>query len=92
MVFTRRGEMLAVSHSRTLVRLLDPATGAELATLPSSGKPLSFSPDGTRLATVGEGQAIDVWDLRLLRQELAELGLEWDLPAPGGPRPGDQEG
>jgi serine/threonine protein kinase/WD40 repeat protein len=92
MVFTRRGEILAVTHSRTLVRLLDPATGAELATLPASGKPLCFSPDGTRLATVGEGQAIDVWDLRLIRQELAALGLAWDLPAPGDGRPGAQGG
>jgi WD40 repeat protein len=80
MAFTRDGRTLALSHSRSLVRLIDPATGAELATLPAAGPPLCFSPDGRLLATVGENHAIDVWDLRLIRRQLAALGLDWELP------------
>jgi eukaryotic-like serine/threonine-protein kinase len=86
MVFTRRGDMLAVEHSRTLVRLLDPATGNELATLPAAGRPLAFSPDGSHLATVGENYTIDVWDLRLIRQQLAAAGLDWEPAAPAPSR------
>jgi hypothetical protein len=44
--------------------------------------PNCFTPDGTKLiATCGTGKAVYVWDLRVLRQELAELGLDWDWPA-----------
>jgi WD40 repeat protein len=82
MVFTRRGNVLAVGHSLTLVRLVDPATGSELATLPAAGHPLCFSPDGRRLATLGENSTIDVWDLHLIRQQLAPAGLDWNDAAP----------
>jgi serine/threonine protein kinase/WD40 repeat protein len=78
-VFTRHGEMLAVSHSRTLVRLLDPSSGAELATLPAAGPPVCFSPDGRRLVTLGDNFALDVWDLRLIREQLDALGLDWNV-------------
>ena len=40
-----------------------------------------YTPDGTKLiATCASSKAIYVWDLRLLRQELADLGLDWDWP------------
>ena len=29
----------------------------------------------------GEGQAIRVWDLRLIREQLAKMGLDWDMPS-----------
>jgi hypothetical protein len=60
-----------------VVQLSDPATGREFATLeapePSEGYSMSFSPDGSELVA-----DLQVWDLRLIRQQLAEIGLDWD--------------
>jgi serine/threonine protein kinase/WD40 repeat protein len=41
---------------------------------------LSFSPDGTRLAALDAGCRVYLWDLRLLREELNKLKLDWDVP------------
>ena len=41
---------------------------------------MRFSPDGTRLAVMTSNHTIHVWDLRAIRQGLAEIGLDWDLP------------
>ena len=67
------------------VRLVRPDSGAEVArlTLPeqTSLVPLCFTPDGAELVVRGEDtQAIHIWDLRLIRTQLAELGLDWDDP------------
>jgi tetratricopeptide (TPR) repeat protein len=52
---------------------------------------LGFTPDGTRLVAVSEdGKAIHVWDLRLIRQQLVELVLDWDEP-PYPPAPPPQK-
>jgi tetratricopeptide (TPR) repeat protein len=42
------------------------------------GRP-AFSPDGGRLA-VPIGDVVIVWDLRLIRAQLAGMGLDWDAP------------
>jgi hypothetical protein len=42
---------------------------------------LRFSPDGTWLAVATGNHTIHVWNLRALRRGLAEIGLDWDLPA-----------
>ena len=39
---------------------------------------LAFSPDGGLLAVAGQTQVIHVWNLRRIRQELAELKLDWE--------------
>jgi tetratricopeptide (TPR) repeat protein len=67
------------------VRLVRPDTGAEVARLTLSEQtslfPLGFTPDGAELLVRGEDtQAIHVWDLRLIRAQLADLGLDWDDP------------
>jgi tetratricopeptide (TPR) repeat protein len=39
-----------------------------------------FTPDGTKLIAVNRVKGISVWDLRLIRRQLKELGLDWDWP------------
>src|SRR5262249_3453006 len=41
---------------------------------------LRFSPEGSQLAASTQGRVIQLWDLRAIRQELREVGLDWDLP------------
>jgi WD40 repeat protein len=89
--FSRDGGLMAVSDISRTVRLVDPATGREIATLaaPDSGlhTRLCFSPDGSQLAVATETQTIQLWDLRLIRRQLATMNLDWDLtpPAPRVP-------
>ena len=78
--FSPDGTMVAIVHNRTMVRLLDPSTGSELATLPTSGGPYRFSPDGSQLISLGENLTLDLWDLRLIRRQLAAMNLDWDTP------------
>jgi WD40 repeat protein len=60
-----------------LVRVFDPATGAELRAVPGTGD-VAFHPDGNRLATGRVGGGVAVWD--------ATTGAEvWGKPAPGLP-------
>ena len=71
---------VAVLFSMNDVRLLDPESLEELATLsaPEPGllQGVEFSPDGATLLTTASG-TVHVWDLRRLHQELAGLGLDW---------------
>jgi Flp pilus assembly protein TadD len=67
------------------VRLVRPDSGAEVARLTLSEQtslhPLCFTPDGAELIVKGEDtQAIHIWDLRLIRAQLAKLGLDWNDP------------
>jgi serine/threonine protein kinase/WD40 repeat protein/tetratricopeptide (TPR) repeat protein len=80
-VFSPDGQVLAVRHSMTEVRLVDPATGREFARLPAAGSPICFSPDGSQLVTDARSDgAFQVWDLREIRRQLKEMGLDWDRP------------
>jgi serine/threonine protein kinase/WD40 repeat protein len=78
------GRMLAVSHSETVVQLLDAYSGQELATLESPDPQpviwLGFTPDGTHLAVLCNRFVTQLWDLRLIRSELAAMNLDWDVP------------
>jgi WD40 repeat protein len=65
------------------IRLLESTTGREVARLtgpePTAYRPLCFTPDGTRLvAACSSDTALYVWDLRLIRQQLKELDLDWE--------------
>src|SRR5262249_4180231 len=87
-VFARDSTMMAVRHSVTEVRLLDPEPGREFARLPTGGGPCCFSPDCSQLVThAGVGGALHVWDLRRIRRQLQELDLDWDLPPYPPPPP-----
>lgn len=76
--------MLAIARTLTDVQLVDPTDGKALATLqapePRQVSWLCFSPDGDRLAVATTGDQVQLWDLRLVRQQLAALGLDWDRP------------
>jgi tetratricopeptide (TPR) repeat protein len=83
--FSPDSRILAVESGAGAIYLLDPATGREKARLDDPNQDVAdslvFTPDGTRLVAVSnDGQAVHVWDLRLIREELAELGLDWDEP------------
>jgi WD40 repeat protein/tRNA A-37 threonylcarbamoyl transferase component Bud32 len=76
---SRDGTVLAINPARGVVRLLDPGTGREFATLPTHN-PLCFSPDGSCLVTSPSAHSLQLWDLRRIRAQLANLGLDWELP------------
>ena len=66
------------------IHLLNTVTEEPLATLEAPGSSLvarcQFSPDGTQLAAAQADQQVQLWDLRLIRQELAQVHLDWELP------------
>lgn len=82
--------VLAVESGQGAVRLVDPGTGRDLARLSDPQQAvamcLAFSPDGSRLVATSRAGA-HVWDLRLIRERLGALGLDWDRPPypPAGP-------
>jgi WD40 repeat protein len=84
MAFSADSSLLALTSNRETVRLVEPATGRELATLEAPEANdihhLSFSLDASQLAVVYQHGPIQIWDLRLIRNELAAMKLDWDAP------------
>jgi hypothetical protein len=93
-VFTPESELLALEDVPSVVRLVRTTTGKEVARLTAPEqtrlKPQCFTPDGSQLITWGdESRALHIFDLRAIRQQLRELGLDWSdepLPAPAEKR------
>ncbi|MGH7138824.1 MAG: hypothetical protein ACREHD_24010, partial [Pirellulales bacterium] len=84
--FTADSRLLALEGSPAEVRLVWPETGEELARLTAPEQtrltPQVFTPDGTRLVTLGtETGALHIFDLSSIRSQLVELGLDWEAPA-----------
>ena len=81
--FSPEGKMLAVAQSQWDVRLIDPESLEELATLRAPNPEvltwLCFSPDGRRLAACTQDGRIQVWDVMAIRRQLAAMGLDWKL-------------
>jgi eukaryotic-like serine/threonine-protein kinase len=89
--FAADGGTFAFEEGNGTVRLVDPDTGRTLAQLEDPNRDradeLTFSADGTQLVTNGEGNWIHVWDLRAIRGQLAERGLDWGPAAPPAGEP-----
>jgi serine/threonine protein kinase/WD40 repeat protein len=83
--FSPDGTLMAVGTTNGVIRLIDPATGREFAALEHPlnrcSQPI-FTPDGTKLIGLSSGSdnGLCVWDLRLIRQQLKDLELDWDRP------------
>ena len=78
--------MIAVETGHGAVRLVDPNTGREFVRLEDPNQDIVwplFSPDGTQLVTTSHSNtnSIHIWNLRAIRSQLADMGLDWDLPA-----------
>jgi len=81
LAFSPDGTVLALLESRlTRIKLVAVPDGRELATL-EEGVPVCFSRDGGTLASYEvESKRLAFRDLRLIRQQLATMQLDWDLP------------
>ncbi|GEM_PF-1969297 len=65
-VFSPDGKLLASGGGDDFVRIWDPTTGKEVASLPGSGEgtmDVVFSPDGARLFTAGVDKRLRIWDV-----------------------------
>jgi WD40 repeat protein/Tfp pilus assembly protein PilF/tRNA A-37 threonylcarbamoyl transferase component Bud32 len=91
LAFRCDGRLLAIAPNNCHIRLVDPDTGAELATLTSpNSQPyahLCFCGDGSRLAALSPPNSIHVWDLTRIRRQLAERNLHDAFPAPAATAP-----
>jgi eukaryotic-like serine/threonine-protein kinase len=90
--FSPDGRLMALEMAPAIIHLKEVATGRTVARLedPHGDRAgwLGFTPDGTRLVTVANyAHAIHVWDLRLIREQLKTMDLDWDWPefAPADP-------
>jgi serine/threonine protein kinase/WD40 repeat protein len=87
--FSPDGRLLAIERTRSVVQLVEAATGKDLATLEPPDQQnvtgLGFSPDGRVLVATLNAPRTLVWDLGAIRRGLATLGLDWATTAEGAP-------
>ncbi len=85
MAFSPDGRLLAIVPARNEFQIVTVPSCVVVATLraPSVGAIswTCFSPDGAKFAVVEWSGQIDLWDLRILRDELKKLHMDWKLPA-----------
>jgi WD40 repeat protein len=84
-VFSDDGKLVAVRSSFATLQLIDPKTGATVAELQTPHEErigyFCFNHPGDKLAVrYVTSSAVEIWDLRLLREQLKDLNLDWDLP------------
>jgi serine/threonine protein kinase/WD40 repeat protein len=83
--FSHDSTLLALGDKPGVIRLIVPDTGKEIArlTAPEQARlePCCFTPDGTQLIAAGsETTTLHIFDLRAIREGLAELNLDWAAP------------
>jgi serine/threonine-protein kinase len=74
------GRLAVVGQGGGIYRLVERATGRELARLEDPDQVQAaavFTPDGARLVIGGE-DGLRVWDLRAIRRQLKTMGLDWE--------------
>src|SRR5205823_244484 len=76
--------VMAYAPSRYQVEIQESISGQALATLEApdglQAIMMAFTPGGDRLAVWSAMPShIRLWDLRLLRRRLAEMGLDWEM-------------
>ena len=81
--FSPDGRLMALEIVPAVIHLQDVATGRTVARLEDPhgdrARWIGFTPDGTQLVTLSTyGRAVHVWDLRLVRERLKPIGLDWD--------------
>jgi WD40 repeat protein len=81
--FSGDSRLVALAHSRTHIDLHALATGQEIARLepPRNLHGVTtavLSRDGSCAAIGSEGETLHLWNLRLIRAHLANLGLDWE--------------
>ena len=95
-VLSGDGHTLAISRNSHGVDLIDPTTGALLATLDHPDARsigwLALDHTGSRLAINGSQYNIQLWDLHRLRTSLATLHLDWSAPPIPAPDPTPVQG
>jgi serine/threonine protein kinase/WD40 repeat protein len=94
--FAPDSKLLAVGDAPGVVRLVETGTGREIArlTAPEQARlaPCCFTLDGAQLITASpETRALHIFDLRAIRAQLVELGLDWDAPPLPPAVPGSRE-
>jgi WD40 repeat protein/predicted Ser/Thr protein kinase len=81
LAFSPDGRTLAVADSIKLVCLVDGRTGHSLVQLaapdPQPISSMCFSPNNDLLAVGSLNHVIWLWDLRTIRTELGQMGLDW---------------
>jgi hypothetical protein len=94
MALSPNGRLLATGSDHRVV-LRDALSFETLLSFPlwdGTLRDLTFDATGRRLAVVGTGNDVDLWDLDALRDGLTEVGLAWDRPAPAVVPAPDPEG
>jgi WD40 repeat protein len=85
-------ELAVLGQSNGIYRLVELATGRELARLEdpeqNAGR-ATFTPDGMQLVVAAK-DGLRVWDLRRIREQLAKLSLDWGAPPYPAPVPRSQ--
>jgi len=83
--FAAGGKIAAIAYSSREIKLLEPDSGRELATLaapvPEQLTSLCFTADGGWLAAGTDSGVIQLWDLHRIRQQLRAMRLDWGPPA-----------
>jgi eukaryotic-like serine/threonine-protein kinase len=78
--FSHDGQVLAAAMTRSGVQLFDAVSHRPLAMIDSPDVShvgaLAFTPDSSRLAICYQ-DAVDLWDLAFIRDQLRSIGLDW---------------
>jgi len=81
LAYSADGSVVAITHSRFEIHLIEPATSRTLARLtapqPAAISGLAFSADGSTLAAATSIGELHVWNLARIREGLRAMNLDW---------------